>query len=73
MRNDCPVHLIHEELKDSYDYAYDFSQCVDFIERVIEEKDTKKEAREAAFKESIMYYDGNNGKRIKKFIDDTLK
>lgn len=67
-RYDIEEWLISPELYDSYYYANNMDECVEFINNICVGIDPKKELRKSAFKKAILYFDGCNGQRIKKYI-----
>lgn len=72
MRNDMSVSLIHPEFNDAYYFAKNMDECKNFINTVVSQTDTKKEKRKTVFKETIHFFDGQNGQRIKAFIDEKV-
>ncbi len=71
LRQDIEVNLIHPELKDYYYYSKNFSDCRQFIENIIQGKDPLADCRQEAFRVCVKNFDGQNGNRIKNFIDQT--
>ena len=64
--------LIHPELKDGYYFAADFTECETFIQNCLKNTDPKREVRHSIFEKAINKYDGQNGHRIKAFLEGAL-
>ncbi len=71
-RYDEPLTAAIEPIIDSYDRGTGFAEMKEFTESFLRGDDPHKEERERAFRESIPYYDGKCGERIKEHIVDAL-
>lgn len=72
LRDDIIEWVISPELEDCYYYARGFNECISFIDLIKNEKDNKTDARARALSKAILYFDGQNGMRMKNFIVSKL-
>lgn len=71
LRDDMPVAISNPELIKYYYNIKSIDDLVHYLENVEHDQDPMKEHREYAFREYIERFDGQNGLRIKKKIEDS--
>ncbi len=69
-RTDLQEWQISPELEDCYYYAKGMEQIILFMDLVSEGRDKKQEQRNLGIERSILHFDGLNGKRMKKTIEE---
>lgn len=60
----------HPELVDNYYSAHDVDELISYFEMLKDGRDDMLELRKAASKRFVKHFDGRNGERIKKFIEE---
>lgn len=69
-RTDLDEWQISPELTDCYYYAKGMAQIISYMDMISEGIDSKSEQRKLGIEKSILHFDGMNGKRMKKLVQD---
>lgn len=72
LRYDIKEWLISPELHDCYYYANNFEECISFIQMIGLGDDPLKAKRKEGREFAILHFDGQNGLRIKNFVESKI-
>lgn len=64
---------LHPEISECQYSAYNIEEIYRFIEMIVEGTDYKFDLRKNVSDKLILHFDGQNGERIKKFVDEKLE
>ena len=71
LRNDKYAHrIVYPEIIEHHNLVSKPEELYDFLERIRAGEDPKADLRKVAFSKFISHYDGQNGQRIKDFIEE---